>query len=256
MSLAGENLRGFFLAIFISFASPILFLICKQSSRFVAAFCKVRNNFIPKVASVPKKYYFCTEFQSSKLISYLLTLEIEEIYPPHIYSVRYEGRDENEFDRLFRSWNDVDCVISFIEGNKDFLKDDIWVKVSEPEDAAKQVLTEAEDLEKLFETLYENSKRGGYPDYDSYFHYLEGKYKYELEWIPMKSYGTVRPSLLRLYAIKMDSNVYLITGGGIKLADTIQNSPRLKDYVLQDIDRVRRYLCEQGIFDSDDMNRY
>ncbi len=183
-----------------------------------------------------------------------MALEIEEIYSQHIYSVRYEGRDENEFDRLFKLWNDVDYVISFIERNQDFLKDDVWVNVSEPEDAAKQVLTEAEDLEKLFEILYENTERGELPDYDLHFHYLEGKYKYELEWVPMKSYGTVRPSLLRFYAIKMDSNVYLITGGGIKLADTIQNSPELKDCVLQDIDKVRRYLCEQGILDSNDMN--
>lgn len=245
MSLAGENLRGFFSTI----------LNCrKRNSRFSAFPCKACNNFIHKVASVPEKCYFCTEFQYSKLISYLLALEIEEIYSQHIYSVRYEGRDENEFDRLFKLWNDVDYVISFIERNQDFLKDDVWVNVSEPEDAAKQVLTEAEDLEKLFEILYENTERGELPDYDLHFHYLEGKYKYELEWVPMKSYGTVRPSLLRFYAIKMDSNVYLITGGGIKLADTIQNSPELKDCVLQDIDKVRRYLCEQGILDSNDMN--
>lgn len=69
----------------------------------------------------------------------------------------------------------------------------------------------------------------------------------------MKSYGPNSPSLLRMYAIKMEDNVYLITGGGIKLADTIQNSPGLKDHVLQNIDRVKRYLKEEGIIDSEDM---
>jgi hypothetical protein len=69
----------------------------------------------------------------------------------------------------------------------------------------------------------------------------------------MKSYGTFRPSLLRIYAIKMEANTYLITGGGIKLADTIQNSPDLKDHILQDIDLVRDYLKRNGIMDSDDI---
>ena len=70
----------------------------------------------------------------------------------------------------------------------------------------------------------------------------------------MKSYSGGRPPLLRIYAIKMNKNTYLITGGGIKLSDTIQNSPGLRDHVLQDIDRVRNWLKVNGILDSDDMN--
>lgn len=73
--------------------------------------------------------------------------------------------------------------------------------------------------------------------------------------IGCSNYGTIKPSLLRMYAIKMSANVYLITGGGIKLADTIQNSPGLKDRVLQDIDKVRTFLKENGIWDSDDLEQ-
>ena len=70
----------------------------------------------------------------------------------------------------------------------------------------------------------------------------------------MKSYGTIRPSLLRMYAIRLGTNMYLITGGGIKLADKIQNSPDLKEHALQNIDKVRRWLKAEGIYDSDDIN--
>ncbi len=69
----------------------------------------------------------------------------------------------------------------------------------------------------------------------------------------MKSYGKEKPSLLRIYAIKLEKNVYLITGGGIKLADTIQNSPGLKDHVLQNIDRVITWLKQQGIAEGSDI---
>lgn len=180
-------------------------------------------------------------------------MEIFAIFAPYIYSIKYDGQDENEFDRLLSEWNDVEAITEFLEENRDYLKTDVWKKISEPETAALQVLDEAEALEILFEELNKHVKTDEKPDFDSCFHYLEGKYKYELEYPPMKSYGNGSPSLLRLYAIKMGENTYLITGGGIKLADTIQNSPGLQDHILQNIDRVRSWLNANGIMDNEDM---
>ncbi len=37
------------------------------------------------------------------------------------------------------------------------------------------------------------------------------------------------------------------------MADTIQNSPDLKEHVLNNIDKVRQFLKANGIMDSDDM---
>lgn len=181
-------------------------------------------------------------------------MEIFEIYSPFIYSIQYDRQEENEFDRLFAEWVDVENITSFMERNKEYLKATSWKRIPEPESAARLVFEEAEDLEKLFDQLADNTKNNKLPDFDSHFHYLEGKYKYELQYQPMKSYSNGHPALLRIYAIKMGKNTYLITGGGIKLADTIQNSPGLKDHVLQNIDRVRDWLKINGIMDSEDMN--
>lgn len=150
-------------------------------------------------------------------------MEIIELYPPYIFSIKYDGQNENEFDRLFTEWNDVEKIMNFLITNQSHLKTDIWNKVTEPETAARQIMEEARELEFLFEKLNEMSISGRKPDFDSHFKYLDGKYKYEIEYQPMKSYGNIRPSLIRLYAIKMSTNTYLITGGGIKLADSIYN---------------------------------
>lgn len=183
-----------------------------------------------------------------------IELEIIAIYPPYIYSVQYDDVEENEFDRLFQQWNDLEYVTQFFETFQDYLKSPFWQKTPEPEDATLQVLQEAADLEDLFKELYNNTKNSIVgKDFDSHFYYLDGKYQFEKERFPMKSYGTNRPSLLRIYAIKMNTNTYLITGGGIKLADTIQNSPDLKKHVLNNIDKVRQFLKANGIMDSDDM---
>lgn len=181
-------------------------------------------------------------------------MEIIAIYRQYIYSIQYDDQEENEFDRLFDLWNDVEHITQFLEDNQEYLNSPIWQQTPEPEDAARQVLLEAANLEKLFDDLYNNVLKGRKPDFDSHFSFLEGNYRYSLQWPPMKSYGTYRPSLLRMYAIKMNENVYLITGGGIKLADKIQNSPDLKEHVLQNIEKVRSFLKENGILEAEDMN--
>ncbi len=180
-------------------------------------------------------------------------MEIEEIYPPFIYSVRYDGQKQNEFHRLFTEWNDVETIMTFLEENESYLKVNIWNNIKRLEQAASQVLKEAMELELLFDVLAENAEQGHKPDFDSHFKYLDGQYKYAISYIPMKSYGMKRPSLLRIYAIKLETNVYLITGGGIKLAETIQKSPGLKGHVLQNIDRVITWLKQQGIAEGSDI---
>ena len=57
-----------------------------------------------------------------------------------------------------------------------------------------------------------------------------------------------------MYAIQLEANTYIITGGGIKLADTIQSSHGMGEYILQDIDRVRTFLQQNGILTNEDIN--
>lgn len=181
-------------------------------------------------------------------------MDIVTIYEGHLYSIQYDEKDENEFDRLFDEWNDVEAVLQFMVQHKAFLKNKIWSRVVELEDAARQVLNEAEYLENRFDELNENTIKGKIPDFDSHFKYLDGPVYYS-EWkqTPMKSYGNGRPSFLRIYAIKLEPNVYVVTGGGIKLADSIQNSPDLQDHVFCNIKMVRDWLKRCGITDHNDI---
>lgn len=180
-------------------------------------------------------------------------MRIVEIYKPYIYSVQYVDNDENEFDRLLDLWNNADYVENFFYRNHEYLKSAFWGHISEIEAASRQVFDEAIAIEDLFEELYKNTSEGKKPDFESHFKFLDGKYKYQLSLIPMKSYGTNTPSLLRIYAIRLNYNQFIITGGGIKLADTIQHSPDLKDHVIQNIDKVIDYINEQGIIDMNDL---
>ena len=180
--------------------------------------------------------------------------KIETIYDKHLYSIRYEGDELSVLDRLLDEWTDVDKAVDFMKRHENYLKSAFWSPYIEcPEDAARKVLREAETYSEFFDNLDENLHNGSKPDFDSFFRELGGKYNLQYTYVPMKSYGMEEPSFLRIYAIKIESNCYLIVDGGIKLTKKIQDSPELKDHVFKNIDKVIDYLQKTGIIDGEDL---
>lgn len=184
-------------------------------------------------------------------------MEIVEIYKDWLYSISFDEEDLTEYHRVFREWHDLDYLVNFFTNNKSCLRTNFWINAGldpdNPELSAERVINEANNLEEYIKKLVANCSRGIKPDFDEYFHFLGGKYKCLWSMEPVKSYGTDMPSLLRLYAIKMDTNCYLIVYGGIKLGETIQNSPVLKDKVFNKIDSVLNFLKANGITSSEDI---
>ena len=67
--------------------------------------------------------------------------------------------------------------------------------------------------------------------------------------------GHRHPSWLRIYAIRVELGVYLITGGAIKLTATMgERSHTLAE--LAKMERVRNYLLDNGVYDLDGLNDY
>lgn len=171
-----------------------------------------------------------------------IVISIVPILKPYLYSIAY-GDDDDQFNKFFDFHNNVTMVRDFLIANAHYLTDNpVWKNIPNVDSATRQVLWEAEDLEEVLYARADNAAAGKEPDLDSHFKYLDGPYRDTFEYVPMKSYGPGRPSLLRLYAIKLERNRYVITGGGIKLSDKIQTSPGLKDCVMNDIRRARDYI--------------
>lgn len=62
-----------------------------------------------------------------------------------------------------------------------------------------------------------------------------------------------KPTFLRLYAIRLSQNCYLLVFGGLKLSDSIQNSPELKTEVFKRIDLTLAYMKREGITEQEDL---
>lgn len=62
-------------------------------------------------------------------------------------------------------------------------------------------------------------------------------------------------SWLRVYAIKIENGVYLVTGGAIKLTTTMsERSHTLAE--LAKLELVRNHLIDNGVFDKEGFNDY
>ena len=94
-------------------------------------------------------------------------------------------------------------------------------------------------------------------DLDTLFQHLENNRFSEMLLGREKAKGQrlSRPSWLRIYAIKMDSGVYLVTGGAIKLTATMSERSHTMEELAK-LERVRNYLIDNGVFDTEGLIDY
>lgn len=184
-------------------------------------------------------------------------MDIREIYKDCLYSIKFDEADTDAYSQAISLWRDLDYLVEFFKKNAKEVDQPFWREVGlnpdTPLASAERVASEAIVLAAHIRDLAQNTADGEIPDFEDFFQPIGGKYSYVRELEPHKSYGTFTPSLLRLYAIKLDRNVYLIVFGGIKLGSTIQNSPGLKEQVFNRIDNVIAFLKANGIFEADDI---
>ena len=95
------------------------------------------------------------------------------------------------------------------------------------------------DLDKLFRPL-DNSRSS---------EMILGKEKARLHTTPKHA------SWLRIYAIKLEPGIYVITGGAIKLTRTMQE----REHTLVELarmEKVRRFMLDNNIMDKDSFDDY
>ncbi|SFD84372.1 hypothetical protein SAMN05518672_103473 [Chitinophaga sp. CF118] len=162
-------------------------------------------------------------------------------YDNALYAVRYAGNDEDEFTRLFNLWNNAAYVHAFCQENKDDLQEAFKGSIT-VEKAANEIRDEAVLMEKQLFYYYDCIK-------------LQQLFKplsnneftlYPLQKSKASLSKEIRRPKIRIYAIRLAPNVFVITGGGIKLTETMNDRPHLKEE-LRKINLVKDWLKEKGI---------
>lgn len=186
-------------------------------------------------------------------------MDLFSIFASELYSIRYDDEVENEFDRLFKLWNNVEFVSEFVHRNAFLLRDKFWNGYSE-NDVVELVRKESSNFQVGLLKLHTNTMHGEYPGFDNKFEPIcpdDRGGKYEL--VESEIHGSDRKrvpyrTVLRLYAVKVDVNVFVIGGGGIKLTKAYQDTPGLSEEVAK-LKRLKQYLIDNGIFDQENLKQ-
>lgn len=174
-------------------------------------------------------------------------MEILHTFVPSLLSFKFSADEPDELEKLFDQWEDPIYLSEFFEENKK----DIDISIDE---AIYKVRGEAKFLRKKLINLTA-SKPVRLNELFKNLHNHEIKPK-------LLSPQKAPNRWLRLYAIRIDENVYIITGGTIKLdggAIAANNQYQMQDRnhtdeELKKIDRCRYFLLDEGVIDEESFN--
>jgi hypothetical protein len=162
-------------------------------------------------------------------------MKIVPIFANQLFAIQYTSKGSNEYDRLMDLWTNVEYLRNYAKNNqiqntKEFI-DNIIRDAEYIQDVLAKIEKEEEPLETFFRPLND----------------LETN----ITVLSLQK-GKIKRSTLRLYAIKIDTNLFVITGGAIKLHDVW----KMKDHPdtskeLKKLDRTRNFLKENDVFDED-----
>lgn len=168
-------------------------------------------------------------------------MEIVSIFEDQLSAFRYQKEQPDEFSRLFKDWQDPEYLFRFFSEHSEDLQSGFYGNIS-LQTAIMQTRDDAKTMEKNLLQLIGNESKS----LDLIFEPL--RLEEPIEYARSKAKGEKSKSWLRVYAIKVEANVYVVTGGAIKLTRSMQQRKHTYEELLK-IDRCKNFLRELGILD-------
>lgn len=163
----------------------------------------------------------------------------------HLWAVKAQDKEADELTLLFRNWTNGDYLLDFFMEHFDDLKG--YFHIERLDEAVSDTFEDAEDLQELVLDF-------PYTEHlDSLFKPLDitDAQSTELSREKARNWDRKRhASWLRIYAIRLDPDVYVVTGGAIKLTRTMQEREHTA-LELQKLNRCKAFLKSNGVFDQD-----
>lgn len=163
----------------------------------------------------------------------------------HLWAVKNDNEDFDELTILFRKWNNGEYLFDFFMEHFDDLKD--YFHIERLDEAVSDTFEDAEALQELVLDF-------------PYTEHLDNLFKplgssdsrlRELSREKARNWNRSRhASWLRIYAIRLEPNVYIVTGGAIKLTRTMQEREHTA-LELKKLDSCKNFLKANGVFDCD-----
>lgn len=167
-----------------------------------------------------------------------------------LLAVQFEGKSSDEFAMLFNNWQDIEYLEQFFEDNISDLKSGFYGNIT-VEEAVFRTIDEASKMETYIKRVAKRGKSDPASTLNNLVFTPLHKNDYSIKHVQSKAYGGKKKSWLRLYAIRIAPNLYVVSGGAIKLTKTLNDRSHLI-LELRKLEVTKEYLKEIGLFDEDD----
>lgn len=167
-----------------------------------------------------------------------------------LWSIKYDESRINALETLFEQWGNPLWLKEFFEQNMTDLTS--YFKITNLNQAIYDTMADNEQLQCLILDISPDA------DLDTLFRPLENNRIQEMTLGKEKARIKNRPShasWLRIYAIKLEPGVYIVTGGAIKLTATMQERAHTLEE-LSKMERVRSFLLNNSIYDAEGLADY
>lgn len=164
-------------------------------------------------------------------------MEIVRIFEDQLFAFRYENEADNELRRLLNQWNDTFHLYQFLTQNAGDIPKGTLIPL-----LINQIIANANDIDDALNDISLNQLR----NLDEFFKPLHNQEYRILELAKQKG----RKNYLRLYAIRIDTNCFVITGGAIKFHHLNKDRQHTQKE-MEKLDKCRNYLKENFVIDAD-----
>ncbi len=170
-------------------------------------------------------------------------MKIVRTFAKDLFAFHFKDETENELLKVFKQWNDPEKMTRFLCENKSD-----WI--SKGYNNLNQIRKELEKNAEKFEDVFVSFSKVNNPSWDELFAPL---YNSEYKTITISKrkakYGS-KENFLRFYALKIDANCYVITGGAIKFTHLMEERVHTQKE-LEKLEKCRNFLKEKGVVDED-----
>jgi hypothetical protein len=167
-----------------------------------------------------------------------------------LLSIQFDNEDFDEFRKAFNQWQDVEYLEQFFEENKADLQNGFYGNIS-VEDAIFETIDESEKFEEHLREIAIEGEKENEPNLNNIVFKTLNNYETSLVHQKSKAYGLVRKSWLRIYAIRISANIFVVSGSAIKLTREMKDREHTKQE-LEKLKKTAQYLKDEDFMDEDD----
>lgn len=167
-----------------------------------------------------------------------------------LLSIQFDESSADEFRKAFNNWQDIEYLEQFFETHKSDLQNGFYGNIS-VEDAVFRTIDESRAFEEKIRKIAKKGEKSNETNLNNIIFRTLNKNETSLVYQKNKAYGLEPKSWLRIYAIRISADIFVVSGSAIKLTATMEEREHTK-IELDKLKKTAQYLKNIGFENTDD----